>query len=336
MKERIKRQILQLLSEGKSSFYEILANQDASIKEFWEILQELKDDKCIDFQEGKIVLKEKYAKLEEIKPSICDVCNGTGYRLNDYFSKILRKWESLVSDRPKAKPEYDQGFISSEGVIKRVAFIFERGDLFDTKIFIVGDDDLLSIALALTHLPKEIQVCEIDERLVNFINKIAEKEKLPVKANILDVQDPLPLEFEKKFDVFITDPVETLPGFTLFVSRGVSSLKGVGGVGYFGLTTLEASRVKWFEIEKRLLDMGFVITDIRRRFNVYPLVDISFGAYEEKLPIYNLVGKKSDYNWYCSSFLRIEAVKEPEPIVKERMVIEEKVYKDDESLATPY
>ena len=340
MKNRIKKQILQLLLEGKNSFYEILATQDAGIKEFWEILQELKDDKCIRIDKGKIILEEKkdknYEILKSIKSSICKECNGTGYKLNDFFLEILKKYNNLTKNRPKAKAEYDQGFISPEGVIKRAAFIYERGDLWDNKIFIVGDDDLLSIALALTQLPKEIQVCDIDERIINFINEIAQKENLPIKAEILDVQDPLPKKFEKKFDIFVTDPVETIPGFTLFISRGVSSLKGVGGVGYFGLTTLEASRKKWYEIEERLLKMGFVITDIRRRFNIYPLVEVSFGAYEDKLPIYNLVKEKSDYNWYSSSFFRIEAVKEPEPLVKERMIIEEKVYKDEESLATPY
>ncbi len=339
MRTRIKKQILQALLEGKSSFYEILASQDAGIKEFWEILQELKDDKCIRIDNGRIVLneeKEDYEPLKSIRSCICGECKGTGYKLSGFFLELLEKYNNLIKNRPNAKAEYDQGFISPEGVIKRVAFIYERGDLWDNKIFIVGDDDLLSIALALTQLPKEIQVCDIDERIIDFINEIAQKENLSIKAEILDVQDPLPKKFEKKFDVFVTDPVETLPGFTLFVSRGISSLKGIGGVGYFGLTTLEASRKKWYEIENRLLQMGFVITDIRRKFNVYPLVEISFGAYEDKLPIYNLVKKKSDYNWYSSSFFRIEAVKEPEPLVKERMIIEEKVYKDEESLATPY
>ncbi len=339
MKDRIKRQILQALLEGKNSFYEILASQDAGIKEFWEILQELKDDKCIQIDNGKIILNKEeknYESLKSIRSPICNECKGTGYELRGFFLEVFKKYNNLIKNRPNAKPEYDQGFISPEGVIKRVAFIYERGDLWNNKIFIVGDDDLLSIALALTQLPKEIQVCDIDERIVEFINEIAQKENLPIKAEILDVQDSLPKKFEKKFDVFITDPVETLPGFTLFISRGVSSLKGIGGVGYFGLTTLEASRKKWYEIEKRLLQMGFVVTDIRRKFNIYPLVEISFGAYEDKLPIYNLVKKKSDYNWYSSSFFRIEAVKEPEPLVKERMIIEEKVYKDEESLATPY
>ncbi len=338
MKQRIKRQIIQSLIQGDSSFYEVLSFQDASIKEFWEILQELKDDKSITLEDGKITLKEKniYEKLKPLKTSPCDICKGTGYNLNSYFSNLLDRWIELTKNRPRANPEYDQGFISPEGVIKRVAFIYERGDLWDNNIFIVGDDDLLSLALGMTGIPKEIQVCEIDERLVDFINEISQKQGLPVKANILDVQDPLPESYQKKYDVFITDPVETLPGFTLFISRGVSALKGIGTVGYFGLTTLEASRKKWFEIEKRLLQMGFVITDIRRKFNTYPLVDISFGSYEEKLPIFRLVNKKSDCDWYTSSLFRIEAINEPEPLIKERMVIEEKVYKDDESLATPY
>jgi predicted methyltransferase len=161
-------------------------------------------------------------------------------------------------------------------------------------------------------------------------------EELEGRADIFDAQYALPDKFKGKFDVFITDPVETLPGFTLFVSRATSSLKGKGCSGYLGLTTIEASREKWFEIQKRFLNMGFVITDIRRRFSVYPIGDISFSRYQEKCQVFKQVGVRADCDWYTSSFIRLYAVEEPKPIIEGTQIIDAKVYKDDESLATPY
>ena len=221
-------------------------------------------------------------------------------------------------------------------MIKRVEFIYERGDLVNSKMFIVGDDDLLSIAASLTGFPEKVVVVDIDDRLIDFINETAKDYKLPIEAIVYDVQKVFPEELKGKFDVFVTDPVETIPGLKLFLSRGVSTLKGVGCAGYFGITTLEASRRKWYEIQKIIHEMGFIITDLRRRFNVYPQDDKNFFRFQDKLPIVKKIGAKIDYNWYKSTLYRIEAVKQPKPIVEGEMTIDEKVYKDDESWATPY
>ena len=136
--------------------------------------------------------------------------------------------------------------------------------------------------------------------------------------------------------MFVTDPVETIPGLKLFLSRGVSTLRGEGCSGYFGITTLEASRRKWYLIQKMIHDMGFTITDIRRKFNVYPGEDKNFFRFQEKLPIVKELGLKIDYDWYKSSLYRIEAIRRPKPLVEGEMIIDEKVYKDEESWATPY
>ena len=338
--DRFKNQVLQICSRGDISIYELIERQDLSLKEFFQRIRELEREGIIEIEGGKVKLTSKcsdtYSNLSSIDDVKCVCCDKTGVEIKGYFKDLLEKWKKLTKGRPEAIEIFDQGFISPEGVIRRVAYIYERGDLLDAEIFIMGDDDLLSLALALTGLPKRVQVVEIDERLVNFINKVAENMNLPLRADVFDAQQALPDKFKEKFDAFITDPVETIPGFTLFISRATSSLKGIGCAGYLGLTTIEASKKKWFEIEKRFLEMGFVITDIRRRFSVYPLGDISFSRYQEKCQVYKEIGVKADRDWYTSSFIRLEAVKQPKPLVEGTQIIDEKVYKDDESLATPY
>ena len=338
--DRFKNQVVQFCSKGDISIYELIERQDFSLKEFFQKIRQLEREGIIEIDGRTVRLKPKYrdtySNLSSIEDVKCSCCEKTGIEIKGYFKELLDRWNQVTNGRPEAIEVFDQGFISPEGVIRRVAYIYDRGDLLDAEIFIMGDDDLLSIALALTGLPKRVQVVEIDERLVNFINKVAEKENLSLRAEVFDAQQALPDKFKGKFDIFITDPVETLPGFTLFISRATSSLKGIGCAGYLGLTTIEASKEKWFEIEKRFLEMGFVITDIRRRFSVYPLGDISFSRYQEKCQVYKEIGVKADRDWYTSSFIRLEAVKQPKPLVEGTHVIDEKVYKDDESLATPY
>jgi hypothetical protein len=339
--ERVQKQILQALYKDKLSVYKLIDMQDSSLREFFQLVQKLKGE-LITLEKGKVSLTQKGLEtcktlgVKEIGELACGSCEGTGYAIPEFFAGVLKDYSTIAEERPEAVEKYDQGFISLDGVIRRLEFIYERGDLVNSEIFVVGDDDLLSIAVALTGLPKSVFVVDVDERLISFINKKAEEHDLPVRGEVYDVQQALPERFNRKFDVFVTDPVETLPGLKLFLSRGVSTLKDVGCSGYFGLTTLESSRKKWYQLQRMIYDMGFVITDVRRKFNVYPQDKKSFFRFQEKLPIVKKLRAPVDYNWYKSALLRIEAVKEPRPLVEGEVLIDERVYKDDESWATPY
>lgn len=338
--DRIAKQWLQVLAQGPISVYRLLDAQDASLPEFFEQLQVWQERGWIAVEDGQVrltasghaLVQETGAFYEEVR---CPHCRGTGYLWGPKLDAAFQKYLRITQERPWAEARYDQGFIDPQGVMRRVAFMYERGDLLGSRIFVVGDDDLLSLAAALTGLPQAITVIDIDERLIRFIQKWAEKEGLPVEARVMDVQYALPDDLRGQFDVFVTDPVETLPGISLFLSRGVSALKGVGGVGYFGLTTLEASRKKWYAIQEMLHHMGFVITDIRRQFNVYPQLEGNFFVFQDQLPIVQKLGVPADHNWYTSSFYRIEAVQEPRPVVEGTKIIDEAVYCDEESWATP-
>jgi len=344
MMRRIRNQIFQALLSGEASgvsVYRLIDGQDASLPEFFQLLHQLENEGLIKVEGGKVSLTRKGLELcRELNIKSTDVscqhCGRTGYSIEGLFQDVMENYREIAAERPEAIELYDQGFISLDGVIRRVEFVYERGDLANSKIFVVGDDDLFSIAAALTGMPKKVTAVDIDERLVNFINKVADEFSLPVEARVYDVQQAFPDEFRSKYHVFVTDPVETIPGLKLFLSRGVSTLEGPGCSGYFGITTLEASRKKWYQIQQMIYEMGFIITDLRRKFSVYPQDEKNFFRYQEKLPIVRKLGAEVDHNWYTSTLFRIEAVREPRPIVEGEMIIDEKVYKDDESWATPY
>lgn len=324
--------MISFLSQGESSIWRLIDSQDASLPEFFEKLHKMKEEGLIKIKNGKVSITKKgkrnFAELKwrNVK---CSQCDGTGYEI---IEEIKGEYESIMKNRPLPIETYDQGYISIYGVLQRVSFMMERGDLYAT-IFVIGDDDFFSIASALTHVPKRVVAVDIDERIIDFINKTAEEYGLKIEGYVMDLQKENK-DFLRKFDVFITDPVETLPGIKLFLSRGVSSLKGKGS-GYFGLSTLEASRKKWYEIQKMIHDMGFVITDIRRQFSIYPDDGKNFFEYQEKLPIVKKLNAKVDYSWYKSALYRIESVKEPKPLIKGDVILGKKFYVDDESWATP-
>ena len=303
-------------------------------------IERMKEDGLVEIRNGKLSLttkgKEERRRLKVKYVYVkCRECGGKGYRKDPF--NILKMYKEIVKDRPKPVKQYDQGHIAPEDVMNRVSFIYERGDLESSNIIIIGDDDLLSIAIGLTNMANKINVLEIDERLVNFINDVAEKYRMEIYADKYDIRKPLSDDLKRKFDAFIMDPVETVKGITLFLSRGASALKD-NGSGYFGLTHIEASLKKWREIERILLDMNFAITDMLRDLSVYPTknnLGISSEDYIITRKIYQMTKNKNiDADFYRSTFIRVEAIGKARPAVVGEVNLEKEIYVDDESIVT--
>jgi hypothetical protein len=90
--------------------------------------------------------------------------------------ELEKRFLKIQTRRPKAIRRFDQGYVTPKTTLSRFAFSYERGDIVGKEIIVLGDDDLMSIVLGLSGLPKRITVVEIDERLTDFIESTAKKE----------------------------------------------------------------------------------------------------------------------------------------------------------------
>ncbi len=333
--QRIRRQILRALKRQPLTFWELINYQDAHLVEFFQVVQQLLEEGLLKYEDGRLYL----AKDLDIHPwedTLCSSC-GLGVEIKGFFQEVYQRFLEISQDRPLPTSDYDQGFIRPIDTLKRVAYLYQRGDLEDTEIFILGDDDLFSVAAGLTRMPKRIVVVEIDQRLNRFLREFAEKEGLKnLEVYDYNVIEELPSSLKGQFDVFVTDPVETKKGLKLFVGRCIEALKGPGAVGYMGFTHREASLRKWYDFEKFMLSAGLVITDILRDFTIYPedenRWDDFYRTYEimhkMDLPIPNV-------DWYKSCFVRFEVIEGPVLPAFERPTDIRELYFDDESWATP-
>lgn len=283
-----------------------------------------------------LILTEKGRAFAEalqvfpVRKATCQACEGRGIQAEILLGEITDKFTQICKSRPPARKEYNQGFITSEATLARVAFLWERGDLEAKAIIVLGDDDLMGVALALTRAPQQVVVLEIDDRLVKFINGIARQEGLEnLRAIQYDLREALPQEWIASFDTFLCDPAESFIGFKLFIERGLLALKGVGGAGYFGLTYIEASLTKWQKLQHFLLASGTVITDILRDFSGY--VNASEGDYgEQQMRLWNWLPVKvlPSHLWYYSAFYRIELL-EKKPLLNKP--VEGDIFSDEEN-----
>jgi predicted methyltransferase len=222
--------------------------------------------------------------------------------------ELLRRYESICAGRPRALKEFDQWYMEPRQAFFRLAYMHSRGDLVDRDVFVIGDDDLVGLAAALTGLPRRVLVLEIDERLVEFTNRMAREHGLQerLEARMFDVRQEFPAELRGRFDVFVCDPAETLTGLRLFLSRGAAGLRGEGSAAYFGLTSLEASKAKWLKVQRLCHQMGFLVTDIRRAFTEYPN-----PGWDPSLAFWAKLEQAPAAPWYRSAFWRLEAVNPP-------------------------
>lgn len=327
----VERVLGALLSEG--DFWKAMPYMSVPFNVVAETCKFLSEKDFVWFKGSKVIWREKgnqwlnREKIQPLEPSVCSMCNGKTIDLKKY-KNLLAHFKHLALKRPGAIIEYDQGYVTDETTVARVALMAQKGDIQNKDILVLGDDDLLSIAAALTGFPRRVVVVEIDSRLVNFINDVARSEDLPVEAIELDLRKPLPQSLLASFDTFWTDPPETPEALELFVGRGIASLKGSGCTGYFGVTFVESSMYKWREFQKIIISkLGAVITDIIWNFNEYMNWDYLLDSIRNDIEPLTV---KPSLNWYRSAQYRIETF-EDTPVFNEEATGKE-IYIDKEAL----
>ncbi|HPB33482.1 MAG TPA: bis-aminopropyl spermidine synthase family protein, partial [Caldisericia bacterium] len=203
--ERVREEILMILSRKDTDFFEIVSKSNYTAKEILDELKKLSDEKIIKEKDGMFSLENKIDK--KISTSfLCDKCNGRGVYDNlNFWSTLIKEYDEIAKNRPLPTNVYDQGVIDNESAISRFLYMLSRGDLYKKKIIILGDDDLMGILFSLSDIVDEITVLEIDERLVNYINSVKKEKNLKnIEVYTYDARDPLEDIFKNKFDTFFT------------------------------------------------------------------------------------------------------------------------------------
>lgn len=329
--ERIKEEIVRFLSRQENDFWNIVSFSNYSAKEVIDAIGELIKERRIEERDEKFYVKDPLPETASAS-YICEKCKGRGVVDKDSrWVNLLKEYEEIAKKRPEPTTIYDQGVVDSDAALVRMLYMLERGDIYRKRILILGDDDLMGILFALSKLPEEIVVLEVDERLVDFINGVKEERGLTALTAIkYDARWEIPEDLKNRFETFFTDPVETVKGIELFISRLLEGAKGIGSAGYFGLTTIESDMKKWHAIEKSLLEMNLVITDIVRKFSYYILRE--GDILESDLPIIKENPFKlgnPEILWYNSHLFRIELVGEKRIKIKGEVNWDRELYFDE-------
>lgn len=248
-----------------------------AIKKEYKKLGLIKQDKGMQLTDIGKVYVENQLGFKHLKTGLYKALKSGMYSAEQIFENEALIIKGIFDNRPVVDVTIDQAHCTYETSLKRSLLSLEHQTLIHKKILCIGDDDLVSLSLGflLRKLYKdriygqtEIHVIDVDERLLNYIERVAEEYELPIKCFKRDFRKPLEELFRGQYDCFYTDPPYTLEGMSLFISRGVCALKEKKGLPIFfsyGHKSYDETHL----VMKKLCDYGLSIHQVLPQYNQY-------------------------------------------------------------------
>jgi len=229
------------------------------------------------------------------------------------IEKVLQKYIKYKKRVGFVNDDYDQMSITPKAVKNKLSVMLKENDLLERDILCIGDDDLFSVACSLTGLPKSITVFDIDKKVIGFIDEISPRLPVPIKTVSVNLLKSLPKKYNNSFDIFISEPPDTVKGTLLFVSRGMQALRK-NGAFYLGMTEETLNKKQWLKIEKAITQSGFAFTNIIKDCEEYVREgenELSWKGFE-KLPKW--INKPASKSWFVSALFRAESIGKRKPL----------------------
>jgi predicted methyltransferase len=205
--------------------------------------------------------------------ALCPHCAGLGLLVPAELASLADELEPVSAGAPQARMELDQTHCTVATKIHRVLKLHEAGALDGASVILLGDDDLVAVAIArfakLTGTAVQaLTVIDTDPAVLSWIGKHTAGTGVEVRLVEHDLRRPLPAGLAGIHDVACTDPPYTVPGAELFLSRAVSALRGRPGHHVF--FSFGARRPAEMLATQRVIgDLGLVVRSLIPNFNSY-------------------------------------------------------------------
>jgi len=205
----------------------------------------------------------------------CRECEGRGVVVPPELAGLAAALQQAADGAPGAKTELDQTHCTVTTKLSRVLRLHAAHALAGQRILLLGDDDLISVALAQfaawsgnPRLIRRLTVIDADADVLDWIGQQAGGTDVPVELVHFDLRKPLSPSLAGSFDVAMTDPPYTVAGAELFLSRAVSGLAPQPGRHVF--FSFGARRPdETLAVQRVMAEMGLVLRSATAGFNSY-------------------------------------------------------------------
>jgi N4-bis(aminopropyl)spermidine synthase len=208
-------------------------------------------------------------------PVSCAECDGRGVVVPPELAGLAATLQQAADGAPGAKAELDQTHCTVATKLSRVLRLHAAHALAGQRILLLGDDDLISVALAQfaawsgnPGLIRRLTVIDADPDVLDWIAEQAEGTGVAAELVCHDLRKALPAALAGSFDVAMTDPPYTVAGAELFLSRAVSGLAAQPGRHVF--FSFGARRPdETLAVQRIMAEMGLVLRSATPGFNTY-------------------------------------------------------------------
>lgn len=189
------------------------------------------------------------------------------------LAPVLAAMQAHLDAGPPVDVTLDQAPCTAETALRRALAMVDAGAVDGRRIVILGDDDSVSLALALVARslglrPGRLAVLELDPGWRAHLAGAAERHGFELELVAHDLRQPLPAALRGAFDVFETDPPYTLAGLELFLARAIEALERRAELpGFLSYADLGADEM--LAVQARLTGMGLAVRRVVPSFNRY-------------------------------------------------------------------
>ncbi|MFI5871791.1 GNAT family N-acetyltransferase [Streptomyces sp. NPDC051445] len=204
----------------------------------------------------------------------CGTCDGRELVIPDVLDEAVRRLRALMESGPAADMAIDQSHCTAETKVRRVLALLAAGALPGGSLLLIGDDDLVSLAVAVVGdvlggpIVERVTVVDISPDILDYIQKVSAGLGTRVETVRHDLRLPLPAELHERHDVAMTDPPYTAEGARLFLSRAVEGLRpGPAHSVFFSFGGKSPDEM--LEVQREIMGLGLVTNGYIRNFNEY-------------------------------------------------------------------
>jgi predicted methyltransferase len=215
--------------------------------------------------------RRRFASVAVAVETSCPGCGGRGIALAGAVARLRRGLAATAEAAPEPLVELDQCHCTPKTKLRRVLAMHAADAVDGRRILLLGDDDLMSVALLRFARQfgvaiEELAIVDLDDRLLEFIDAELDDAPFPFRCIRQDVREPLPAALAAGFDTVVTDPPYTSAGARLFLTRSIEALAGAGNVFLsFGSRRPGVQ----FAAQRAIVEAGLEIRSLTRDFNDY-------------------------------------------------------------------
>jgi len=190
----------------------------------------------------------------------------------------------VIANRPPPLRQFDQIYMKAGDMVMQSEFVANWAR--DKRLCFIGDGDGIGICTALLkhrgiygYGPSHVTVLDFDERVVNSVRRVAEKERIDwLDAYWYNVLDALP-ETLGTYDRFYTNPpwgrYNEGRSVNVFVQRGIEAIenRGQGLIVIAGDLDLEWPSRVLSAVQRDAADRGFFVGRMQPSLHAYHLDD---------------------------------------------------------------